>query len=167
MLSEKLKEDLRNPWLRVILIIVGTTVAVNAAFITYAFLSPPNLVVENYYERGKSYFHDQEMRKKGLATAWRLQLMLPDTLRVDVEETCRLYVIDHQGKPVPSGAVVTLNAYYTSDASHDFKLQLKHVDAGTFATSVRFPLPGKWDLIASIDSGTLHFDTATRIFVEK
>jgi len=40
--------------------------------------------------------------------------------------------MDHQGKPVQSGHVV-VSAYHVSDASHDFKLQLKHVDTGTFA----------------------------------
>ena len=166
MLSEKLKQDLRNPWMRVILIIVGVTVFVNVAFIIYAFQSPPNLVVQDYYERGKNYFHDEKMRHEALPTAWRLQLTLADDLRVNHAETCRLYVMNHEGKPI-NQADVTLMAYYVSDASHDFQIQLKSVDAGTFAASVQFPLPGKWDLIARVKTPDHDFDTAKRIFVEK
>jgi len=166
MLSEKLKEDLRNPWLRGILLVIGTTVTVNVAFITYAFISPPNLVVQDYYERGKNYFHDENIRKEGLPTAWRLQLMLPDKLKLDTPEMCRLYVMDHGGTPVKSGKVV-LNAYHVSGAGHDFKLQLSQADVGTFTGPVTFPFAGSWDLIARIDAGEQHFDTAKRIFVEK
>ncbi|MDQ6968707.1 MAG: FixH family protein [Mariprofundaceae bacterium] len=166
MLSETLKEDLRNPWLRVILLIIGTTVVVNVAFITYAFMVPPNLVVKDYYERGKNYFHDENVRKEGLPTAWRLQLMLPDKLKLDTPETCRLYVMDHNGNPVQSGKVV-LSAYHVSRASDDFKIQLKQSDIGTFTAPIAFPFLGNWDLIARIDTGEEHFDTAKRIFVGK
>ncbi|PCI44067.1 MAG: hypothetical protein COB41_05365 [Proteobacteria bacterium] len=166
MLSDNLKEDLKNPWLRVILAIIGTTVVVNVAFITYAFIYPPNLVVKDYYERGKEYFHDQKLRQDALPTAWRLQLLLPNTLNISTPEICRLYVMNHQGKPVQSGDVV-VSAYHISDSSHDFKLKLKPVDIGTFAAPIQFPIPGKWDLIANIDAGEKHFDTVTHIFVEK
>jgi len=166
MLSDNLKQDLKNPWLRGILAVIATTVVVNVAFITYAYLFPPNLVVQDYYERGKEYFHDQKIRQQAEPTAWRLQLMLPNTLKVGTPETCRLYVMDHQGKPVQSGHVV-VSAYYVSDASYDFKLQLNHVDTGTFTAPIRFPLAGNWDLIARIDAGKQHFDTAARIFVGK
>jgi len=166
MLSDKLKQDLQNPWMRTILAIIGTTVVVNIAFITYAFVSPPNLVVQDYYERGKNYFHDENIRKQHLPTAWRLQLMLPDKLHMQTPETCRLFVMDHDGKPVDKGTV-TLQAYHSSNSSHDFKLSLKHVDTGTFAAPINFPFPGKWDLIARIDNADRHFDTATRIFVAK
>jgi len=139
---------------------------VNVAFITYAYLYPPNLVVNDYYERGKEYFHDEYLRKQALPTAWRLQLMLPNHLNVGHAVTARLYVMDHQGTPIEAGDVV-LSAHHISDASRDFKLSLKHVDTGTFATPVQFPIAGNWDLIARIDVGKQHFDTAIRIFVEK
>jgi len=166
MLSEKLKEDLRNPWLRGILLVIGTTVTVNVAFISYAFISPPNLVVQDYYERGKNYFHDENVRKEGLATAWRLQLMSPDKLKLNAPAMFRLYVMDHDGKPVQSGKVI-LSAYHVSGANHDFKLQLNQTDVGTFTAPVTFPFSGSWDLMARIDAGEQHFDTAKRIFVEK
>ncbi|MDQ6992942.1 MAG: FixH family protein [Mariprofundus sp.] len=165
MLSDQVKEDLKNPWLRGILAVVAVTLVVNIGFITYAFIFPPNLVVDNYYEQGKRYFHDQQLRKALSPTAWRLQLLLPQEIRVNHEQTFRLYVMDHQGQPVRTGKVV-LSAYRPNSATSDFEVALKLVDIGTFAAPVAFPLVGNWDLIARIDSGTDHFNTAQRIVVK-
>jgi len=166
MFSEQLKSDLKNPWLRIILAAVGITVAVNIIFITYAFISPPNLVVQDYYERGKTYFHDAKVRDDAAATAWRLQLMLPNKMTTNKVITCRLYVMDNSDMPITTGHV-TLTAYRPNDASYDFDIELPLTDAGTFSAPVSFPLPGHWDLIARIDSDGQRFDTAQRIFVQK
>jgi len=166
MLSEQLKMDLKNPWLKGILAVVGVTLIVNVCFITYAFTFPPNLVVQDYYERGKNYFHAEQQRDQAAPTAWRLQLMLPNTINSNISSMARLYVMDHEGKPVHSGNVV-LSAYRPSDARHDFDIALKLTDAGTFTAPISFPLPGHWDLIARIDAGDHHFDTAQRIFVQR
>lgn len=166
MLSAQLKQDLKNPWLRAILAIIGVVVTVNIVFISWAFIAPPNLVVNDYYERGKNYFHDKDVRQQAEASAWRLQLLLPDAMQVNSPATCRLYVMDHQGQPVRAGKV-RLSAYRPNDATQDFSIELKNVDAGTFAAPVSFPLPGNWDLIARIDVDGQRFDTAQRIFVAK
>ncbi len=166
MLSEQLKQDLQNPWLRGILAVVGVTLVVNFCFIAYAYMFPPNLVANDYYERGKEYFHDAKIRQQAAPTAWRLQLLLPSKMHVNQAQAVRLYVMDHQGKPVKAGKV-TLKAYRPSDASRDFTINLNLSDAGTFIAPITFPLPGHWDIIASIRVDTQHFDTAERIFVEK
>jgi len=166
MLSEQVKQDLKNPWLRAILGTVAVVVAVNIVFIAYAFITPPNLVVKDYYEQGKNYFHDRDARQKASATAWRLQLLLPDAIQANSPATCRLYVMDHQGNPVRSG-IVHVSAYRPNDASYDFSIELKVVDAGTFAAPISFPLPGNWDLMARIDADGQRFDSAQRIFVGK
>jgi len=166
MLSKQLKKDLKNPWLQGILGVVGVTLIVNFCFIAYAFIFPPNLVVKDYYERGKNYFHEEHLRDAAAANAWRLQLMLPNMVKVNQASPCRLYVMDHQGKPVHSGKVV-LTAYRPSDAAHDFNIELPLTDAGTFTAQVTFPLPGHWDLIARIDAGGQHFDTAQRVFIQR
>ena len=163
-LSPKLKQDLKNPWLRAILGIVVVTVSVNAGFIIYAFRSPPNLVVDNYYEQGKEYFHDEAKRE--LAAAWRLELLPPDEVKVGEDQTYRLYVMDEFGTPVRDGQV-TLVAFRPSDAERDFNRPLSYTDAGTFSGEVAFPLPGNWDLIATVKSGGKQFDVARRIFVHE
>lgn len=163
-LSPKLKQDLKNPWLRGILAIVAVTVTVNAVYIVYSFRSPPNLVVDNYYEQGKEYFHAE--RERGQTANWRLALLPPEAPKAGVDQTYRLYVMDQTGTPV-TDANVTLMAYRPSDAAYDFSSPLAHVDTGTFAGQARFPLPGNWDLIAQVESGGKQFDVAQRVFVQK
>ncbi|MDQ6974684.1 MAG: FixH family protein [Mariprofundaceae bacterium] len=166
MFSEQLKQDLKNPWLRGILSVVAVTLMVNFGFITYAYIFPPNLVANDYYERGKEYFHDEKIRQKAASTAWRLQLLMPNKMHVNQTQTVRFYAMDHQGKPVQKGHV-TLKAYRPNDANRDFTIILQHSDVGTFTASITFPLPGHWDVIARIDSDQQHFDIAERIFVEQ
>ncbi len=163
-LGEQLKNDLKSPWLRAILIGMGVVLAVNVGFISYAFISPPNLVVKDYYEKGKRYFHDQAVREAGRGDAWRLHLLPPAAPRVGVEQVYRLRVTDHQGRPVHEGRVI-LFAYRPSDARYDFKVELPRADAGLFVRHVVFPLPGKWDLIAQVRAGERKYDVARRIFV--
>ncbi len=163
-LSPKLRQDLKNPWLRGILAAVAVTVTVNAGYIVYSLNAPPNLVVDNYYERGKQYFHEEHIRQQ--AAAWRLQLLPPEVPTVDQDQTYRLYVMDEKGTPVSDGKV-TLMAFRPSDAEYDFTRPLAFADTGTFAGTARFPLPGSWDLIAKVESGGGSFDVAQRIFVHK
>ncbi|MDQ6964682.1 MAG: FixH family protein [Mariprofundales bacterium] len=166
MISEQLKHDLTNPWLRTILTIVGVTLTVNFIFIAYAYISPPNLVVKNYYERGKSYFHERHLRDVAAPTAWRLQLLTPKSIRAGRSSTIRLYVMDHQGAAISSGRVI-LHAYRPDDTDRDFTTTMQLKDRGTFAAPVIFPLPGHWDLIATIAANGHNFDTAQRIFVQR
>jgi len=165
-INAQLKNDLKSPWLRAILGVVGVTVCVNLAFIAYAFWSPPDLVAKDYYEKGQNYFHEETKRKHAAADAWRLQLLAPDKPRLNLEQDYRLYVMDHQGRAVNTGQVI-LSAYRPDDSRSDFKQELHYVDSGTYAATLRFPLPGKWDLIAQIHSGEQTYDVAQRINVEK
>ncbi len=165
-ISAQLKNDLKNPWLRGILAVVGVTVMVNLAFILYAFWSPPELVAKDYYERGQNYFHEEIKREQSAGDAWRLQLMAPDKPKLNMEQDYRLYVMDHEGRAVNSGKAV-LFIYRTNAAENDFRQELHYVDSGTYAATLRLPLPGTWDLIAQIRSGEQKYDVAQRINVEK
>ncbi len=162
----QLKNDLKSPWLRGILGVVGVTVGVNLAFIIYAFWTPPELVAKDYYQRGQNYFHEEIKREQDAGDAWRLQLLVPDKPKMNLEQEYRFYVMDHQGRAVNSGQAV-LFAYRPDASESDFRQELRYVDTGTFAATLRFPLPGKWDLIAQIRSGEQKFDVAQRINVEK
>ncbi len=166
MISDRIRADLASPWLRSIIAIIAVTVLVNVAFISYAFISPPNLVAQDYYERGKNYFHDQAVRRQASERAWRLHLLLPQQMMVDTPVTGRLYVVDHQGQPIDDGQVV-LTAYRPSNAAHDFRVAMARQDRGTFVAALSFPYPGNWDLIARIEANGETFDVAERVFVEK
>lgn len=165
-MNSQIRDDLKSPWLRGIIAAIVVVLGVNAVFIAYAFISPPNLVVKDYYEKGKAYFHEQHLREAQQGQAWRLQLLPPPRPQLNKEQDYRLYVMDHQGNPVRQ-AQVTLFAYRPSDARHDFSQSMLLSDAGTFSGRLSFPLPGYWDLIAQVRAGDKKFDTALRIFVEK
>jgi nitrogen fixation protein FixH len=165
-ISAQLKNDLKSPWLRAILGVVGVTVSVNLAYIIYAFWSPPDLVAKDYYEKGENYFQEAIKREQAAGDAWRLHLLAPDKPKVNLEQDYRLYVMDHDGQAVNSGQAV-LFAYRPDGSQSDFKQELHYVDSGTYAAMLRFPLPGKWDLIAQIHSGEQKYDVAQRIDVEK
>jgi len=165
-MNAQLKNDLKNPWLRGILAVIGVTVFVNLVFVLYAFWAPPQLVAKDYYEKGQSYFHEEIKREQAAADAWRLQLLAPDQPKLNMEQYYRLYVMDHEGRAVNSGQAM-LYVYRSDSAENDFKQELHFVDTGTYAATLRFPLPGTWDLIAQIRSGENKYDVAQRINVEK
>jgi len=162
-MSAKLKQDLKNPWLRTILALVATAVSVNIAFVVYAMMVPPNLVVDDYYEKGKSHFHNERQRE---ASVWRLQLLPPETPTVDTPQPYRLYVMDQSGQPVNRGQV-TLFSFRPSDTAQDFTRVLNHTDTGTFVADITFPLPGTWDLIAQVETDGQSHDIAQRIVVQR
>ncbi|HXH71423.1 MAG TPA: FixH family protein [Mariprofundaceae bacterium] len=164
MAEAQWKEDLKHPWLRGILAIIGVTLVVNIGFISMAFINKPNLVVKDYYEKGQEYFHAEAARNEAEHLGFRLQLLPPATPKLNVAQTYRLYVVDHTGKPWNSGEGI-LFAYRPNDSSKDFRLPLPKADTGTFAANVTFSQPGNWDLIAQIMVEGRKLDVAQRIFV--
>jgi len=166
MAEAQWREDLKHPWLRGVLAIVAVTMLVNIIFISTAFWESPNLVVKDYYEQGKEYFHAEAVRDEARHMGFRLHLLPPSTPKLNASQTYRLYVVDHNGKPWNSGEGM-LFAYRPSDSKRDFRLPLVKADAGTFAADVAFPLPGSWDLIAQIVVQGHKLDVAQRVFVSK
>ena len=166
MAKGQLREDLKNPWLRGVLAIVAVTLLANVVFISLAFISSPNLVVKDYYEQGKEYFHAQVERDEIKQLGYRLHLMAPATPKLGIAQPYRLYVVDPDGKPWNRGEG-TLFAYRPNDASKDFQQPLLRSDTGMFAAEVNFPMAGNWDLIAQIYVDNKKLDVAQRVFVEK
>lgn len=164
MAEAQWKEDLKHPWLRGILAIIGVTLVVNIGFISMAFIDKPNLVVKDYYEKGQEYFHAEAVRNEAEHLGFRLHLLPPASPKLNVGQTYRLYVVDHDGKPWNSGEG-TLFAYRPNDSSKDFRIVLPKADVGTFAANVTFSQPGNWDLIAQITVEGRKLDIAQRIFV--
>jgi len=166
MTEAQWKQDLKHPWLRGVLAIVGVAVAMNVVMISMAFWESPNLVVKDYYEKGQEYFHAEAARDEAQHLGFRLHLMPPAKPALNKPQTYRLYVVDHDGKPWNVGEGI-LFAYRPSDSHRDFRLPLTKADAGTFAAEVSFPLPGTWDLIAQISVDNRKLDVAQRIFVSE
>jgi nitrogen fixation protein FixH len=55
MISQDNPKALQNPWVLGMLLFLVVFLSANAIFIYLAFKSPPNLVVEDFYERGEAY----------------------------------------------------------------------------------------------------------------
>ena len=158
-----LREDFKNPWFLGVLALIGTALAGTVWMAMIANSTSPGLVSEDYYEKGKNYFHESPQEAK--APLWRLNLLVPAQTKVGQSQTYRLYAVDELGKPV-TGGTATLYAYRPSDATADFSVKMTLSDAGTFTASIDFPLPGTWDLIAHIDASGQRFDVTQRLFVQ-
>ncbi|OIO70591.1 MAG: hypothetical protein AUJ57_08255 [Zetaproteobacteria bacterium CG1_02_53_45] len=161
--ASHLKEDFKNPWFLGILALVGVALAGTIWMAVVAGQTSPGLVSEDYYEKGKNYFHETPKAEQG--PQWRLSLMAPPTPVVGQSQIYRLYVVDEAGHPV-SGASVVLYAYRPSDANADFEVKMTQADAGTFTAPVSFALPGTWDLIAQVKSNGRSFDITQRVFIK-
>ncbi len=158
-----LKEDFKNPWFLAVLGLIAAALAGTVWMAVIAGSTSPGLVSEDYYEKGKNYFHEAPKEISG--PQWRLNLLLPPESRVGKAQDYRLYVIDEAGKPVSEGEI-TLYAYRPSDATADFSVKMIKSDVGTFIASVTFPLPGTWDLIAQVNASGKEMNVAQRIFVK-
>lgn len=155
----------RNPWVWTLAGIMGVTLLVNGTLITIAFLQPPGLVVEDYYEKGKSYFYNQAQREKARARlGWDLALDLPQAPQQAAAQPYLVRAVDRHGRPI-EGARAEFAAFRPAEDGHDFSLPMQDVGAGYYAANVDFSLPGHWDLIVTVQDGGDKLDIAERIFV--
>ncbi|MDH4261859.1 MAG: FixH family protein [Spirochaetia bacterium] len=163
----ELKKDLKSPWLLGILGTVLIAVIANIVLIFMSFNHPHSLVSKDYYEKGKEYFHTQADQKKAVKLlGYKLNLVVPEKPKVNVEEIIHLKVLDQKGNIVQSGEA-TLFVYRVDDTSKDFKINLHQDSHGEFVSRIKFPFPGTWDLIAQLTFAGEKLDVAERIFVEK
>jgi nitrogen fixation protein FixH len=161
----KQESALRNPWVWLLIGIMATTLIVNGTLITIAFRSPPSLVVDNYYEKGKEYFYNQaQMDKEAERLGWNLSLDLPKSPQINHGESYLVRAINRDGKPI-MGAKAELAAFRPVQNGHDFTLPMHDVGGGYYATDVSFNLPGKWDLIVTVQQGADKLDIAQRVVV--
>jgi nitrogen fixation protein FixH len=145
-ISQSNKEAFKNPWVLGLLVFLATFLTANGIFIYLAFSSPPNLVVEDFYERGEHYVEAHELVEKQKALGWTGQIIAPTNTRVNQHQQ---YEVLLQGKH--SAALdldsVTLHAYRPSDARADFAVEMEQTNPGMYGADVSFSLPGIWDVI--------------------
>jgi nitrogen fixation protein FixH len=151
-ISQSNKEPLKNPWVLGMLLFLATFLTANAIFIYLAFKSPPNLVVEDFYERGEHYIEAQKLVEKQKALGWTGLIMAPAMTRVNQHQ---LYEVLLQGKHSIALVLdsVILHAYRPSDARADFSVEMLNSKPGMYGADVSFNLPGIWDVIivATVD----------------
>ena len=82
-ISQENNQALKNPWVLGFLAFLCTFVTMNIIFIYLAFKSPPNLVVDNYYERGKAYAEKEMQLEQENKLGWSGVIMVPANNRVN------------------------------------------------------------------------------------
>jgi nitrogen fixation protein FixH len=164
-ISQHNKEALKNPWVIGLILFFISFVSANIVFITLAFKSPPNLVVEDFYERGERYEETQKQIEKEKALGWSGTIISPSQTRVNQLQNHDVLL---QGKNSARLALdsVVLNAYRPSDAQADFSVNMKPGNPGMYTAEVSFPLPGIWDVIVVATQGEDEFLVTKRVNIK-
>ncbi len=164
--AEKQESAWQSPWVWLLAGIMGTAILVNSVLITLAFLYPPGLVVDDYYERGKNYLYHQAKVKDDIARlGWELQLDLPKSPSIGGSDPYMLRVLDRDGQAL-EGATVEFAAFRPVENGYDFTQPMRDIGAGFYSVNVSFDRPGNWDLIVTAHMGEDQLDIAQRIFVK-
>ncbi len=156
----------RNPWVWLIVGIMGTAILVNTVLITLAFTSPPGLVVDDYYERGKNYlYHQAKVEEDTERLGWQMQLDVPKTPHIAQLDGYLFRALDRDGQPI-EGAQVEFAAFRPAENGHDMVMLMKEIGQGFYSAQPEFKKPGNWDLLVTIRKGEDQLDIAQRIFVK-
>ncbi len=164
-MTDQKEHPLKNPWVWLIIGIMGAAIIVNTVLITLAFTSPPGLVVENYYEKGKGYFYDQAKSAAAQERlGWQMNLDLPKAPIINTGESYLVRLLDREGLPIEGGHG-EFAAYRPAENGHDMFLPLRDLGAGYYGAEVTFVKPGNWDLIVTVQKGEDKLDVAKRIYL--
>ncbi|MBK5931815.1 FixH family protein [Halochromatium salexigens] len=133
-------------WVGLILVVL----AVNATMIVLAFATNPGLVIDDYYERGRTVERTMTTRRAE-APGWTMSLDTPADVTKGRATTVRFHVVDAVGQPVRPERV-TYYAYRPSDASADFSRPMIEEAPGRYAVEVRFAMAGLWDTLVAAET---------------
>lgn len=163
-ISQANKNALKNPWALGIMAFIAFFLCSNAVFIYLAFQSAPNLVVNNYYERGEQYQQMQEAIERQEALGWQATVLLPTKIHLNTTQTFEFIIQDNNLAALAMDSVV-LHAYRPSDASADFQHPMIKHALGHYQADIEFPLIGSWDLIIQARKGEDEFLLTKRIHI--
>jgi nitrogen fixation protein FixH len=163
-ISQRNKAAFKNPWVLGMLLFLAIFLTANGIFIYLAFESPPNLVVDDFYERGEHYVETHKLVEKQKSLGWTGSIMAPENTRVNQHQ---LYEVLLQGKYSVALVLdsVTLHAYRPSDAKADFSIEMLNTKAGMYGADVSFNLPGIWDVIIVAKQGEHEFMVTKRFTI--
>ena len=163
-ISQDNPQALKNPWVLGMLGFLVVFLMANFVFIYLAFKQPPNLVVDNFYERGKAYAMKEAAVDKEEKLGWSGVVIAPSASRVNQRQPYEVLI---QGKNSAGLDLdsVTLFAYRPSDMNADFSMPMNKMSAGRYSTDIAFELPGNWDLIVEAIRGDDKFLITRRIYI--
>jgi len=164
-ISQKNNEALKNPWVLGMLLFLVVFLTANAIFIYQAFSNPPNLVVADFYERGKNYEQTQKRLEQEKSLGWSGLIMIPAQTRVNQIQNYQVFI---QGKNSVALNLdsVTLYAYRPSDAKADFSIEMQQTNPGIYVADASFNLPGTWDINVEAAQGEQKFLLTKRISIK-
>lgn len=164
-ISQDNPQALKNPWVLGMLGFLVVFLTANFIFIYLAFKQPPNLVVDNFYERGKAYAMKEAALDQEKQLGWSGVVMAPSDSRVNQRQPYEVLI---QGKNSAGLDLdsVTLYAYRPSDMDADFSVEMNKMSAGRYSADVAFDLPGNWDLIVEAKRGEDEFLITRRIYID-
>ena len=164
-ISQAQPQALRNPWVLGMLVFLFVFLTANAIFIYLAFSSPPNLVVQDFYERGEAYDQMQARLKHEENLGWNGVLMLPSEARVNQTQQYQAVITGKHSAGISLDSV-RLYAYRPSDAKADFSVEMQRSGNGSYTADVAFALPGTWDIIVEAKQGENEYAFTRRIRIQ-
>ncbi len=164
-ISQENNQALKNPWVLGFLAFLCTFVTMNIIFIYLAFKSPPNLVVDNYYERGKAYAEKDMQLEQENKLGWSGVIMVPANNRVNQRQAYEVLIQGKNSKTVNLDSV-SLFAYRPSDQRQDFSVEMNPIGLGRYGADIEFGLPGNWDIIVEAKRGEDEFLITRRIYID-
>ena len=164
-ISQESNQALKNPWVLGFLAFFCTFVTMNIIFIYFAFSSPPNLVVDNYYERGKKYTQQELQMEQEKKLGWSGVIMAPPQSRVNQRQPYEVFIQGKNSTAVQLDSV-RFFAYRPSDMREDFSVEMNPIGLGRYGADIAFDLPGNWDIIVEAKRGENEFLITRRIYID-
>ncbi len=164
MISQENKEGLKNPWVLGLILFLCVFLSMNAIFIYLAFRQPPNLVVQDFYERGKDYQITQKNIDREKQLGWSGMILTPVKMSANQKQNIEAII---QGKNSTALQLdsVEFHAYRPSDSKADFMAVMQQEEVGKYSADITFTLPGVWDVIVEAKRGDDKFLLTRRVSV--
>ncbi|MBK6766525.1 MAG: FixH family protein [bacterium] len=150
-----------NLWPLIIIAILTGTIAVNIGVLTIAAQNPPELMTENYYEKGVDLKQVVTEKQETQRTGWKVTASMVDPQLV------MLTAIDAAGLPRDS-LTGRCSLYRPSSKQLDQEsVQILSMGGGRYAVKTATPLlRGAWECVADLSLGQKHFRDRLPFFVE-
>jgi nitrogen fixation protein FixH len=163
MLSQKNKQNWRNPWFVGLIGVVVTAVLVNSVLIWKAYHSSSTLVDHEYSTKDrKSDTETIDDIQAQNTLAWKVTLKLPKKIVLAIPSSFEIDVKDRDGIPV-SGKMEVV-AYRSADAEKDFSVPFTETSSGKFQGYISFPLKGIWELRIRVKRANDVFEVGSNKF---
>jgi nitrogen fixation protein FixH len=163
MLSQKNKQNWRNPWFVGLIGVVIVAVLVNSVLIWKAYHSRSALVDHEYSTKDrKSDTETIDDIQAQNALAWKVTIKQPKKLVLAIPASFEIDVADREGAPV-SGKMEVV-AYRSADAEKDFAVPFTETASGKYQGYISFPLKGIWELRIRVKRANDVYEVASNKF---